>query len=69
VNAALILLAFGLIDKLGNNYLFLLLFVLAFILASIPPWLLKRLENSDLNEHAVKSVFSLSVFHAKKKEF
>ncbi|HEX7585832.1 MAG TPA: MraY family glycosyltransferase [Prolixibacteraceae bacterium] len=66
VNAVIIFLAFSLIDTLGNNNLFILLFISGFILAGIPAWILK-FQNKTVQERENKSIYALSIFLKKLK--
>lgn len=68
VNALIIILSFILIDVLGNNFLFIFILVSGFLLASIPPFILKWLSNNESIEvKESKSVFALSIFTKKLK--
>jgi len=68
VNAALIFLAFSLIDTIGNSNLFFLLIVSGFILASIPAWILKYQIRNSSEKLEKKSIFAFSVFQKKQKD-
>lgn len=69
VNGMIILLAFLLIDQLGNNLLFILLLVLGFILAGIPAnilkWQTRNIVTEEEEEKESKSIFAFSIFSKK----
>lgn len=68
VNAVIILLAFSLIDVLGNNTLFFLLIASGFILAGIPSWILKYKNKYSEMKQENKSIYALSLFQKKLKD-
>ncbi len=59
VNGIMILLAFRLIEPLGNNILFFLLLFSGFILADIPVWILRFRERNSSSVTEIKSIFEL----------
>ena len=63
VNGLIILIAFLLIDELGNNLLFFILLTMGFILACIPHYILKW----NNNNQEQKSIFAFSIFLKKFK--
>ncbi len=65
INGIMILLAFSLIEPLGNNILFLLLLFTGFILADVPVWILRFRERDSSSVTEFKSVFEL--ISSKKK--
>lgn len=65
VNALFILLAFNLITIIGNGTLFFLLFVLGFIVASIPTCIMWFRNKNSVNRNPGRSVFALSIFTKK----
>ncbi len=67
-NGLIVLLAFLLIDQLGNNLLFILLLVIGFVLAGIPANILKwQKKNVMTDDKESKSIFAFSIF-SKKEE-
>jgi len=67
-NALIILFAFFTIDTLGNNYLFMLLLILGFMLANIPAWIIKAQNKRVIAVGESKSFFALSIFQKKELE-
>jgi len=67
VNAVFILLAFSLIDTIGNSALFILLFASGFILAGILSWVVKVQKNYSTVNLENKSIYGLSLFLKKPK--
>jgi UDP-GlcNAc:undecaprenyl-phosphate/decaprenyl-phosphate GlcNAc-1-phosphate transferase len=67
VNALLVLLAFCLIDIIGNGNLFILLLVTGFIIANIPLWILRFQNRKSVNSHPTKSIYAFSIFTKKGK--
>lgn len=64
-NAVIIIASFFLIDKIGNNYLFFLLLILGFILASIPV-IMNRLSSNQTDDiKTSNSVFAFYTFFKK----
>ncbi len=67
-NGLIILLSFLLINVIGNNFLFLLLLVLGFLIAGIPAKILKwQGKNVAVEENENKSIFAISIFAKKDK--
>lgn len=64
-NALIILFAFFAADTLGNNYLFVLLLILGFILANIPVWIIKAQKKNVIAVGESKSFFAFSIFQKK----
>lgn len=69
VNGLIILLSFFLINVFGNNFLFILILILGFLLASIPALMLKWQSSNELIEAKKnESIFALSIFTKKVKD-